>query len=180
MPTLRLRRPNWVRTMRMRRPTNEADAVDLSLALAERNVAEGTGGPFGAVVFGLDDFRIVGIGVNSVEASGTTILHAEVSAIVDAQQKVGWSDWSGKRYGIACSCQPCIMCLGAVHWARLRRVVYSAYKCDAEGIGFDEGPGVSATVRGLKERGITFTGGIFRSRGQMVLAQYRLSGGKIY
>ena len=37
------------------------------------------------------------------------------------------------------SCEPCPMCLGAIYWARLRRVYYANTRADASQIGFDDG-----------------------------------------
>ena len=36
------------------------------------------------------------------------------------------------------SCEPCPMCLGAIYWARPRRVLYGNTKADAAAIGFDD------------------------------------------
>jgi hypothetical protein len=37
------------------------------------------------------------------------------------------------------SCEPCPMCLGAIYWARLRRVYYANSRAEASQIGFDDG-----------------------------------------
>src|SRR5262249_2632383 len=37
------------------------------------------------------------------------------------------------------SCEPCPMCLGAIYWARLRRVYYANSQAEASQIGFDDG-----------------------------------------
>ena len=36
------------------------------------------------------------------------------------------------------SCEPCPMCLGAVYWARIGRVVYACERGDAEKAGFSD------------------------------------------
>lgn len=36
------------------------------------------------------------------------------------------------------SCEPCPMCLGAIYWSRLSKVVYAADRHDAASIGFDD------------------------------------------
>lgn len=36
------------------------------------------------------------------------------------------------------SCEPCPMCLGAIYWARLKKVYFANNKTDAKNIGFDD------------------------------------------
>jgi len=36
------------------------------------------------------------------------------------------------------SCEPCPMCLGAIYWARPKKVYYGCSKTDAANIGFDD------------------------------------------
>ena len=36
------------------------------------------------------------------------------------------------------SCEPCPMCLGAIYWTRLKRLVFAADKHQAEKAGFDD------------------------------------------
>jgi len=36
------------------------------------------------------------------------------------------------------SCEPCPMCLGALHWARVDKIFYSATRHDASRVGFDD------------------------------------------
>jgi len=39
---------------------------------------------------------------------------------------------------IYASCEPCPMCLAAIYWARLRRLVFAAGRHDAAAAGFDD------------------------------------------
>ncbi len=36
------------------------------------------------------------------------------------------------------SCEPCPMCLGAIYWSGIRKVVYSCDRTDAESAGFSD------------------------------------------
>lgn len=36
------------------------------------------------------------------------------------------------------SCEPCPMCLGAIYWSRISRVIYGADRKDAADIDFDD------------------------------------------
>ena len=104
-------------------------AIDLSI----ENVANG-GGPFGAVI--VCDGKVIATGTNRVTANNDPTAHAEVSAIRKACAKVG----NFKLEGSTCytSCEPCPMCLAALYWAGVSRIVYGNTKDDAKAINFDD------------------------------------------
>lgn len=104
-------------------------AIDLSI----ENVKNG-GGPFGAVI--ARNGEIVATGVNRVTASNDPTAHAEVSAIRAATAKLGTFTLSDCE--IFTSCEPCPMCLGAIYWARLKKIYFANNKTDAKDIGFDD------------------------------------------
>ncbi|UEG52369.1 nucleoside deaminase [Mucilaginibacter daejeonensis] len=106
----------------------------LAIELAENNVAEGLGGPFGAVV--VKDGQIVGASGNKVVPTNDPTAHAEVSAIRLACQKL--NNFSLEGCVIYTSCEPCPMCLGAIYWARIEKIYYGNNKADAAAIGFDD------------------------------------------
>ncbi|MAE27440.1 MAG: nucleoside deaminase [Planctomycetota bacterium] len=114
---------------------NEVDALMAeAIDLARRAVAEGTGGPFGAVV--VRDGKIIARGQNRVLASGDPTAHAEVVAIRAAAASLGTFNLAGCE--LVASCEPCPMCLGAILWARLDSVRYGATREDAAAVGFDD------------------------------------------
>ena len=104
-------------------------AIDLSI----ENVANG-GGPFGAVI--VRNGEIIATGTNRVTANNDPTAHAEVSAIRSACAKVQ----NFKLEGCTCytSCEPCPMCLSALYWAGVERIVYGNTKEDAKAINFDD------------------------------------------
>lgn len=104
-------------------------AIDLSI----ENVANG-GGPFGAVI--VRNGEIIANGTNRVTANNDPTAHAEVSAIREACAKIG----NFKLEGCVCytSCEPCPMCLSALYWAGVSRIVYGNTKEDAKAINFDD------------------------------------------
>lgn len=59
---------------------------------------------------------------NGVATSGDPTAHAEILAIREACDALGSLDLS--MYTLYTTCEPCAMCMGAAHWARLGRVVY--------------------------------------------------------
>ena len=121
-----------------------------AIRLAVENARSGHGGPFGAVV--VRDDRIVAEGVNEVTALNDPSAHAEVMAIRAACQKLARFELSG--CDLYSSCEPCPMCLGAIHWARLRRVYFGGVAADASQFGFDDSAIYSEFSRPLTERAI--------------------------
>lgn len=112
---------------------NNDELMREAIRLSIENVANG-GGPFGAVI--ARNGEIVATGVNRVTANNDPTAHAEVSAIRSASQRLGTFNLSDCE--IFTSCEPCPMCLGAIYWARLKKVYYANTKADAKAIGFDD------------------------------------------
>ena len=165
------------------RCATDAERVRLAIALARENVLRGTGGPFGAVVFETGTGAIVAAGVNSVVRLGNSALHAEMIAFMEAQRRLGSFTLAAPglpAHGIAASCEPCAMCLGATLWSGARRLVCGASHEDARRIGFDEGPVTPASYAYLEARGIEVVRGILREEAREVLDLYRSRGDPIY
>lgn len=95
---------------------------------------KGEGGPFGAIV--VKNGQIVGRGNNRVLATNDPTAHAEVVAIRDACQNLG--SFQLDDCEIYTSCEPCPMCLGAIYWARPKRVFFGCTRTDAADIQFDD------------------------------------------
>ncbi|EJF10533.1 guanine deaminase [Pontibacter sp. BAB1700] len=106
------------------------EAIRLSLEKMEA----GFGGPFGAVV--VRDGEIIARGYNNVLATNDPTAHAEVDAIRKACQALGTFQLTDCE--LYTSCEPCPMCLGAIYWARPRKVYYANSKADAAAVGFDD------------------------------------------
>lgn len=152
------------------------------IALARKNVQQGTGGPFAAAVFD-EKGRLVAPGVNMVTSSNCSVLHAEIVALMIAQKAVGrydLSDGNRLRYDLVATTEPCAMCLGAVPWSGVRQLVCGARDEDARAIGFDEGPKLADWVAALNSRGITVQRDVLREEAAAVLREYVAAGGVIY
>lgn len=113
---------------------SDASFLAEAIALAESSVEQG-GGPFGALV--VKDGKVIGRGSNNVTLRNDPTAHAEVGAIREACQTI--NDFSLAGATLYASCEPCPMCLSAIYWARLDRVVYAATREDAAAAGFDDG-----------------------------------------
>jgi tRNA(Arg) A34 adenosine deaminase TadA len=147
----------------------------LAVAIARENVARGAGGPFGACVRAEPTGEIFAVGVNLATASGNPVLHAETVALSLAGRRLEQA-----RVTLFTSCEPCIMCLGAAHWAEVGRVVSAASKADAEAAGFSEGAGTRELRAAMAARGVMFEDGLLREDGVAVLKLYAERGGVIY
>ena len=97
-------------------------------------VENGRGGPFGCVI--VRDGVVVGKGCNGVTSTNDPTAHAEIVAIRDACQRL--EDFQLTDCVVYASCEPCPMCLGALYWARPKRVVYAATRHEAAEAGFDD------------------------------------------
>jgi guanine deaminase len=97
-------------------------------------MAQGHGGPFGAVVVRGD--QVLAEAFNQVTGSHDPTAHAEVGAIRAACRTLGTFSLAGCE--IYSSCEPCPMCLSAIYWARLDRLYFAATRSDAAEIGFDD------------------------------------------
>lgn len=105
-----------------------------AIELARDGMRGGEGGPFGAVV--VRGGEIIGEGWNRVLATNDPTAHGEVVAIRDACGKIGGFSLAGCE--IYTTGQPCPMCLGAIHWARIGAIRYGFDIADAARIGFDD------------------------------------------
>ena len=161
---------------------DEESRMQLVIDLAACNVAEETGGPFGAAIFDRRTGNLVSIGVNAVIPSGCSHAHAEMVAIARAQRTLGTYDLGANEldHELVTSCEPCAMCLGAVPWSGIRRLVCAATSEDARAIGFDEGDRPDNWQEKLESRGIEVVGGVCREQARDVFQQYVDVGGEIY
>ena len=156
----------------------EDGRMALTIALARHNVERG-GGPFGATVF--LGSKLVAAGVNLVLASGLTIAHAEIVAMMRAQRALLDSPPpAGEKVSLLASTEPCCQCFGALVWSGIEHLTCGASTADAEAIGFDEGPKPEAWVLSLQARGITVTQGVRRDEARAVLGEYARRGGIVY
>jgi tRNA(Arg) A34 adenosine deaminase TadA len=165
------------------RYATDESRMSLAIELARQNVLRGTGGPFGAAVFESSSGALVAAGVNSVTRLQNSMLHAEVLAIMLAESRVGSYTLLGPElphHELVTTCDPCAMCLGAVLWSGVRRLVTGADRADASALDFDEGPVFPESYAYLEARGVVVVRGVLRREAAAVLELYRRQGGVIY
>jgi guanine deaminase len=114
----------------------EADQQFMALAidLSAKALDDDVGGPFGAVI--VREGQVIGRGRNRVLADRDPTAHAEVLAIREACRSIGDHRLAG--CAVYTSSEPCPMCLAALYWARVDRVLYANVRSEAAAIGFDD------------------------------------------
>jgi tRNA(Arg) A34 adenosine deaminase TadA len=105
-----------------------------AIDLARRGMRAGDGGPFGAVI--VREGQILGEGWNRVRSDADPTAHGEITAIRAACQRL--ENPHLEQADIYTTGEPCPMCLGAIHWARIDRIYYGFRIEDAERGGFDD------------------------------------------
>jgi len=186
LPPIEITLPPWVEDFAAaaNQPLGSMQArMEFVIELARRNVEHDLGGPFGAAIFETESGKLIAPGVNRVVACNCCVLHAEIVAIMTAQRALGTFTLAAPGLPaceLVTSTEPCAMCLGAVCWSGVRRLVCGARDEDARAIGFDEGPKTADWVRALEARGITVARDVCRDKAQAVLQYYVEKGGIIY
>lgn len=87
--------------------------------------------PYGAVI--VRDGKIIGRSDTEVPIASTAISHAELRAIEDAMDEMGGHLCAEGGHGatIYSSCAPCAMCMGAILYTGISRLVYGATLADS-------------------------------------------------
>jgi tRNA(Arg) A34 adenosine deaminase TadA len=172
--------------------TTDEEMMQVAMDLADRNITEGTGGPFGTAIFEYDiltgETTLFSIGINQVVALGNSTLHGEMTAIQFGEKKLGTFSFpraksktkdvlgSTKEYHLYTSCAPCAQCLGGTLWSGVSKLVCGAGKEDAEAIGFDEGPVYAKSYEALEASGCNVKHGVLREQGAAILRRYAETG----
>jgi len=113
----------------------ERDKIFLlkAIEIAENGISEG-GGPFGCVI--TRNGKIIAEANNRVVLNSDPTAHAEVLAIRAAAAFLKSHDLGDCI--IYSSCEPCPMCLGAIYWAGIKKVIYACDRTEAEAAGFSD------------------------------------------
>ncbi|MDH4139183.1 MAG: tRNA adenosine(34) deaminase TadA [Coriobacteriia bacterium] len=110
----------------------EADTTYMAMALEEAYLAEESGEvPIGAVV--VCEGAVVARGHNRREIDNDPAGHAEFIAIREAAKRLG--RWRLSDCTVYVTLEPCPMCAGLMHQARISRCVYGASDPKAGALG---------------------------------------------
>jgi tRNA(Arg) A34 adenosine deaminase TadA len=112
---------------------NDKSFLLRAIEIASEGILSGSG-PFGAVI--VKDGKILSEASNRVVLNNDPTAHAEVLAIRQASSFLQNYDLKGCT--LYTSCEPCPMCLGAIYWSGIQKVVYSSDRTDVEAAGFSD------------------------------------------
>ena len=90
--------------------------MQLAIEAARKGMSTNMGGPFGAVI--VRDNEVIAVAHNEVLGTNDPTAHAEIVAIRRATEKLKRFDLSD--CSIYSTCEPCPMCLSAIHWAGIK------------------------------------------------------------
>ena len=141
---------------------------------AFEGMRSGDGGPFGAVV--VRDGKIIGSGHNTVLRTSDPTAHAEINAIRNACLRLRDHHLTGAV--IYTNFEPCPMCLAAIYWADIRRLVYCADRRTAEKAGFMDDVLYTEIALPVEEREMDYTC-IDHKDMERLLAEWEKMEGKI-
>lgn len=158
------------------------ERMALVIELSRLNVKNNTGGPFGAAIFDLRTNKLVAPGVNLVTTERSSVLHAEMVAMMLAQSNLQEYDLSSGNevFELTTSTEPCAMCFGSIPWSGVKQLACAARAEDAIKVGFDEGPKLKNWSVPLEDRGITVIRDVLREEAAAILLSYSKNGGEIY
>ncbi len=123
-----------------------------AIDLARKGANSNSGGPFGAVI--VKNNKIIAEGYNRVTSTNDPTAHAEIVAIKKACKKL--NSFQLDDCIIYTSCEPCPMCLGAIYWARPKKVFYACNRNDASVIDFDDQFIYEELIKQIDKRKIKF------------------------
>ena len=107
--------------------------MQCAIDMAKQGVDRGQS-PFGCAIAVAG--RIISVSHNTVLEDTDITAHAEVNAIRKACANI--ENIFLEDAIVATTCEPCPMCMAALHWARVKEVYYGASIKDADSAGFNE------------------------------------------
>lgn len=112
---------------------NDRKFLRKAIKIALHGIKKGHG-PFGAVIS--KNGEVIAGSNNRVVLLKDPTAHAEIMAIREAAGILGSYDLGGCI--LYSSCEPCPMCLGAIYWAGIKKIVYASGRHEAARAGFSD------------------------------------------
>ena len=106
----------------------------IALAQALKGARKGEGGPFGCCI--TKGSRLIARAHNTVLKDKNPTAHAEINAIQRAARVLKTHNLTGCH--LYTTTEPCPMCFGAIHWARIDLLIYGTDTKEVAKIGFNE------------------------------------------
>jgi guanine deaminase len=154
----------------------DADFLRLAIRAAREGIAAGQS-PFGSVI--VRNGAVVAASHNTVWRDTDPTAHAEVNNIRAAARALGSIALAGCT--LYSTCEPCPMCLSAIHWAKIERVVYGAAIADAAAAGFSELRIAASDLVRMGGSPLIVEGGLLAEECRALFEEFgRVSAGKTY
>lgn len=148
----------------------------LAIEAARRGIAKGQS-PFGCAI-SLND-KVIAAAHNVVLLTTDCTAHAEINALREACKAVGDVHLTGAH--VATTCEPCPMCMSALHWARVETVYYGASIADAAAGGFNELHLPAADVLRLGQSTVKLVPGVLRDECRALFSEWaKTPGARVY
>jgi tRNA(Arg) A34 adenosine deaminase TadA len=149
----------------------EPELMKVAIETTREGIAAGQS-PFGAVI--VRDGKVVAATHNTVWRDVDPTAHAEVNCLRRAAAALATIDLSGST--LYSTCEPCPMCLAAIHWARVDRVVFGASIADATAAGFREPAVAAATLAEMGKSPLKVEGGLLRDECAALFDEWKRAG----
>ena len=146
-----------------------------AIAKCREGIAAGQS-PFGSVLVQAD--VIIAKTHNTVWRDTDPTAHAEINCLRVAAQVVESIDLSGMT--LYTTCEPCPMCLAAIHWSKVDRVVFGASIADAARAGFTELPIAAEELVRLGRSPLKVDGPVLKDECVTLFEEWKKAGGRTY
>lgn len=147
-----------------------ADLMRMAIDQARAGIAAGQS-PFGCAI--ARGGELLAAAHNLVLATTDITAHAEVTAIRLACSHT--KDIFLRGAVVATTCEPCPMCMAALHWARVETVYFGATVADAEVAGFNELRVPAADLLHLGGSQVRLVPGVLAAECRELFADWRRS-----
>jgi guanine deaminase len=129
--------------------------------------------PFGCAIE--QNGQLIATAHNTVLTTVDSTAHAEVNAIRAGCKHIGKYFLEGAI--VATTCEPCPMCMSALHWARVDTVYFGATVQDAADIGFNELYIDANEILSMGKSKVKLLGGVLADECKQLFKDYNSSPG---
>ncbi len=155
---------------------NPTELMQMAIDKAREGIAAGQT-PFGSAI--ANERGVIAVAHNTVLFATDITAHAEMNAIRQACHLKG--DILLQDCIVASTCEPCPMCMSALHWARVTVVYYGARISDAGAAGFNELRLPAAELVRVGGSTVKLAGGLLAKECQQLFRQWQgLSQRRVY